>query len=138
MHIEEKKELVREQIQSWVKVGDELYECEFCKTRAYCSLVPPKIGHLCQAQPTPVKISEPSSTKKAFNFIKALARHAGDGFKKRTKEQIEVILETHCNKCRYFNGVACTHEKCGCNVNREEQFFNKIAWASEKCPIDKW
>ena len=122
------------QIQSWIKIGEEKYQCKFCKQIIVSSS--PKIDHLCKAQPRP--ITGPSLSRRAFNFFKALAKHAGDGFKRRTKEQIEEILDTHCKRCKYFNGVICTHEKCGCNVNAEQKFFNKLSFASEKCPIDKW
>ena len=27
---------------------------------------------------------------------------------------------------------------CGCNINTKKTFFNKLAWADQKCPIDKW
>ena len=27
---------------------------------------------------------------------------------------------------------------CGCNINQKKQFFNKLAWADQKCPLGKW
>lgn len=27
---------------------------------------------------------------------------------------------------------------CGCNINKKKTFFNKLAWADQKCPLAKW
>jgi hypothetical protein len=27
---------------------------------------------------------------------------------------------------------------CGCNVNDKKIFLNKLAWADQKCPLEKW
>src|SRR5688572_25002689 len=72
------------------------------------------------------------------NFSKALANHVVDGFDKRSQQEIDHIMDIYCSGCSFFNGTACTHINCGCNVNREERFLNKLAWASEKCPIGLW
>lgn len=89
------------------------------------------------------KDGSPSTFQRVFNFGKALLNHAADGFQKRTKEEIEQILDKHCSKCTiqqggFFDNGVCTHADCGCSVSREEVFFNKLAWRSEKCPIGKW
>jgi hypothetical protein len=27
---------------------------------------------------------------------------------------------------------------CGCNLSSRKIFMNKLAWADQKCPLDKW
>jgi hypothetical protein len=71
-------------------------------------------------------------------FGQALVNHAVDGFEKRSKEEIDYILTTHCHQCPFFGNAHCNHPGCGCNVNNEEKFLNKLAWASESCPAGHW
>lgn len=86
----------------------------------------------------PTADTGPSPLRTIFNFGVALASHIGDGMAKRSKEDIENILRTHCQPCPLFDGIRCTHISCGCNVNGEERFFNMLAWRSKKCPIGNW
>ena len=86
---------------------------------------------------TPVPAG-PGAARALFNFAGALLAHVADGMAKRSREEIEAILTTHCQPCPLFSGTRCTHASCGCNVNGEEKFFNKLAWRSERCPIGKW
>lgn len=75
---------------------------------------------------------------KVINFANAFATFARRGFPRRTPEQIIDIFETHCIGCEHFRLTICGHKNCGCNVNDENHFFNKIGWATEHCPIGKW
>ena len=48
-----------------------------------------------------------------------------------------------CKECPLFikNGEeagVCSHKSCGCNLNLEMVFLNKLGWRREKCPLDKW
>ena len=52
-----------------------------------------------------------------------------------TQEQIDDRLAI-CNSCERFNGSVCS--LCGCPVNREQRFRNKLAWADQRCPLGKW
>ncbi len=83
--------------------------------------------------------SGPGAIRRFFNFAIALTSHVGDGLKKRDRAEIEGLL-TICQTCTLYDAArqACTHPKCGCGVSREEKFFNKLAWKSEHCPINKW
>ena len=82
----------------------------------------------------------PGFFRKAFNSASALVSHVADGMAKRSREEMETILETHCRPCPWFRGDHCGHRDCGCSVSAEERFFNKLAWRSERCPDDppKW
>lgn len=59
------------------------------------------------------------------------------GLPKSSQEQ---ILERHsvCVNCEMFdkNNAQCL--MCGCNINTKKTFFNKLAWADQKCPLNKW
>lgn len=70
-----------------------------------------------------------------WNFTSAMIRWAGAGFKTRTKKEIKKRLAI-CRGCSEFENNAC--KKCGCFCNEKEQLLNKLALASEKCPLGKW
>lgn len=72
---------------------------------------------------------------RGLNFGAALWRHAMGGFEYRSQAEIEDRVEV-CKKCDQFNGEHCL--KCGCACNTHDQFLNKLAWKSEKCPEGKW
>jgi len=70
-------------------------------------------------------------------FIKALWFHVWAGFPKSTQQQINDRFLI-CKSCEYFDKVHSQCLLCGCNVNEKKIFMNKLAWADQKCPIDKW
>lgn len=77
---------------------------------------------------------------RGLNFTAALFRHAVNGFRTRTPDEIEERLEI-CKACPYrvdINGVVnCS--KCGCQcVGNNDIFLNKLAWTSEVCPDGRW
>ena len=57
----------------------------------------------------------------------------------RTKPEIEAIYKI-CQDCPAFNKGALwsTCDECGCRLALEQSSMNKIAMATEKCPIGKW
>lgn len=73
----------------------------------------------------------PSALKLARNFTKAVIRHVGDSLKKVDLPVYTSRINT-CNPCPLRVNTRCTHESCGCFLNK------KAWWASEKCPLDKW
>lgn len=78
----------------------------------------------------------PSLLVRAWTFAKAFKRHAADGFRRRTRAEIDTLAAI-CESCEHFDGRAC--KLCGCHCsNRESDFFNKLAWESEQCPERKW
>jgi hypothetical protein len=84
----------------------------------------------------------PNLLRKISNFTFAAAQHLFKGMPTVTEQELEERLEK-CRGCELFKkkgmtGGVCTHENCGCNIQDEVVFLNKIAWADQKCPIDKW
>lgn len=84
-------------------------------------------------QPEPLKM--PSLAARALHFAEAVAKHAADGFAKRSQDEVETLLAI-CRECPAFDGSHCTD--CGCNCNDKGTFLNKLAWRSEHCPRGKW
>lgn len=86
----------------------------------------------------PVKIKQPAKHSRRWSiglFFRALLKHARDWFRKCSRKEIRQRLEI-CRSCDQFTGSACAH--CGCSVNLEKRFLNKLAWRSESCPLGKW
>ena len=79
----------------------------------------------------------PTLVQKSTNFTKAVTKHILNSGKYASEEEIARRF-TICQNCPLFNGKICVHEKCGCNVSQEKKFLNKLSWASEQCPLDKW
>jgi len=72
---------------------------------------------------------------KFFKFLKALMFHIGAGFPKSSQKQINERYSI-CKSCEYYENDQCL--VCGCNVNNNRVFLNKLAWADQSCPIHKW
>ena len=64
-----------------------------------------------------------------------MARNAATGFRQSSVETLAGRLAI-CQTCEKFDGFHCT--ECGCNCNGNANFFNKLALASERCPLGKW
>lgn len=43
-----------------------------------------------------------------------------------------------CSNCDKFNKEKSQCLVCGCNINNKRMFLNKLAWADQKCPLNKW
>jgi hypothetical protein len=54
----------------------------------------------------------------------------------RSKKDILDIYENTCKPCEHFEGNSCG--LCGCRLSTDRTSFNKIAMATEECPIGKW
>lgn len=76
-------------------------------------------------------------TTKIKNFVKALWFHIGYGLPKCSQEQIN---KRHliCLECDFYDLKNKECLQCGCNISNRRIFLNKLAWADQKCPIDKW
>lgn len=59
----------------------------------------------------------------------------------RTVAQTSMIFTTKCEPCDEFdrededNGTCSI---CGCGIRRTGSKFNKLYWATTKCPLKKW
>jgi hypothetical protein len=74
---------------------------------------------------------------KICNFIKALLFHIGAGMPKSSQEQINSRYLI-CISCDSFDSINNQCEECGCNINNQKIIMNKLAWADQKCPLNKW
>lgn len=83
------------------------------------------------------EIEGPGKFKRFINFSRSLFKFLKSGAATCTKEEIKQRFKI-CSKCDYFNGETCMHADCGCNIIDGTQFINKLAWASEECPLKKW
>jgi hypothetical protein len=72
---------------------------------------------------------------KITNFIRALYFHICAGMPKSSKEQIRIRYDI-CTSCDSFYNNQCL--ECGCNINNKKIFMNKLAWADQQCPLNKW
>lgn len=77
----------------------------------------------------------PSILIRGWNFTSAMARWAVAGMPRRTQAQIEQRLAI-CQGCPHFHDNQCM--KCGCACVEKNRLINKLALATEKCPIGKW
>ena len=72
---------------------------------------------------------------RGLNFASAMARHAANGFKRCSKKQIDERLAI-CQSCPHLVDNHC--QLCGCACIETNQLMNKLALASEACPLGKW
>jgi uncharacterized paraquat-inducible protein A len=70
-------------------------------------------------------------------FIKSLLFHIYNGFPKSTKDEI-IYRYGICKTCEYFDAQKSQCGVCGCYLSTKKQFLNKLAWADQSCPKDKW
>lgn len=81
------------------------------------------------------KEDSPSISTKAKNFVSSLYGHIKNGMELCPESVIENRYSI-CQQCEFFQNSTC--QKCGCPLMRDRIFVSKLAWASEKCPINKW
>lgn len=82
-------------------------------------------------------MKEPNLLLKASNFTVAAISHFLKGNPTCTQEEIDQRF-TICKSCKLFTGVACAHKRCGCNINDQQIYLNKLAWKDQACPLEKW
>lgn len=71
------------------------------------------------------------------NFIKSLFFHVYNGFPKSTQDQINYRYNI-CLSCDSYDKIHSECMECGCNINNKKIFMNKLAWADQHCPLNKW
>lgn len=69
------------------------------------------------------------------NTDKASTKEINNNRPKCTQEQIDARLAV-CHSCEFYKDNTCM--KCGCALSREKNYMNKLFFADQKCPIDKW
>jgi len=59
----------------------------------------------------------------------------------RSDSDINAIFTDICEPCEYFerkSDVRGICKLCGCKLKKTGKSFNKIAWATSKCPDGRW
>lgn len=77
----------------------------------------------------------PSTPVKAARFLQTVYRHIRSGRGFLPKEDILKRLAV-CESCDQFTGKRCN--LCGCCVEGQQNFLNKLAYPHESCPLKKW
>jgi hypothetical protein len=73
----------------------------------------------------------------AYHYTRALSRWIKAGRPVRGEAEIKLIFETFCQPCDAYESGRCGY--CGCYVNQKTIApLNKIAMATEECPLHKW
>jgi hypothetical protein len=70
-----------------------------------------------------------------ITFLRSIYWHLLRGSPKSTVDEINYRYYI-CISCDKFDDDMCL--ECGCNVNNKKIFLNKLAWADQKCPLNKW
>ena len=71
-----------------------------------------------------------------IKFTIALTKFIIKGKGKFLPEEIILQRLEICKACSEFTGRSC--KECGCNCGDKKKFMNKLAYPTEKCPLDKW
>ena len=103
----------------------------------------------CPAQPSPPPEQQvaasngtpdqpPDLLQRAWRYSKALAGWIAEGRPTRSPEEIERLLAI-CRACPHYDAKAEICRACGCRVTTaKEAWRNKLAMATEACPLKKW
>ena len=110
---------------------DHLYVCASCGHIRESNYGIDGLHRRCDNSPKDI----PAITARLLRFSLAAIVHASKGNPTCTQEQIDERLGI-CTVCDDFTGSACKH--CGCNCRKRKQYLNKLAWADQCCPINKW
>ena len=63
--------------------------------------------------------------------------HIGHGMPKSSQNLINTRYDI-CLSCDSLDKNNAQCMQCGCNINNRRIFMNKLAWADQKCPLNKW
>ena len=88
-------------------------------------------GRMSDGTPTDL----PPLLVRGLNFAAAMFRWVAAGRPVRSQSEIDERLAI-CQSCPQLVENVC--QKCGCACVEENSVLNKLALATEKCPIGKW
>lgn len=72
-----------------------------------------------------------------YRYARSLSRWIKAGRPVRSEKEILGIFTTYCRECEHLDGSRCG--VCGCHVGTvRSPLLNKIAMATERCPLKKW
>lgn len=74
---------------------------------------------------------------KVRNFFISFAKHTYKGMPKASKELIDKRYAL-CVVCSEFDKENSECGVCGCSISKKQEFFNKLAWEDQRCPLEKW
>ena len=81
----------------------------------------------------------PNVIQLAYRYTRALSRWIKAGRPLRSEKEIEAIFEMCCRLCEAYDTESSSCRHCGCRVNLNRSApLNKIAMATENCPLEKW
>lgn len=76
---------------------------------------------------------------RALRYSRALSRWIKAGRPTRTEDEILGIFTAYCQDCPAMEQRLGRCKVCGCHVGlAKSPLLNKIAMATERCPLDKW
>lgn len=76
---------------------------------------------------------------KMIGYTSAIKRWVAAGRPTRSEEDIKRIFEEHCNKCEMYDREKHACRNCGCSLSTTgNPLKNKLAMATEKCPLGRW
>lgn len=75
--------------------------------------------------------------QRILRFFRSLLFHIGAGLPKSTQQEIDYRFSI-CSSCDSYSTQHQMCLECGCNINNKRIFLNKLAWADQHCPLDKW
>lgn len=99
----------------------------------------------CQAQSAatearPERAKSAGLTQRVKRYRDARAKWKAAGEPMRTAESREALYAI-CQVCPEFKPLGVLGGQCGvcrCGLHHERDTLNKIAWATEDCPLGKW
>jgi hypothetical protein len=78
----------------------------------------------------------PGILQRSASVSKAYKKWLAAGSPTRSDERVAEIYDQHCSQCPMLAetklGQAC--KLCGCLLNRDRNFMNKLRWGTEACP----
>jgi hypothetical protein len=77
------------------------------------------------------------SLQRIIRFLKSLFFHIGYGLPKSSSETISYRYSV-CLSCDSFDTKYSQCNECGCNISQKSELMNKLAWADQQCPLNKW
>lgn len=75
--------------------------------------------------------------EKLLLFFRALFWHISRGCPKSSKQEI-LYRYNICIDCSSYDEKLKICTECGCNIKKHKAFLNKLAWADQSCPLNKW
>ena len=75
----------------------------------------------------------------AYRYIRAGSRWIKAGRPVRSDVETKKIFELFCEPCTAYDAQTSTCRHCGCRISPVTVApLNKIAMATEECPLGKW